>query len=206
MERHPNRENPIGLYLRDHLGTDKVRISENPSTLVMLFCIDDERGRLQHRLKVRQEVIADHDVEELENILDAQRVIERMREAGTESVVVSTDDGSGDTGNSANCNNVANDPTDVGAYSLSGSPYGTFDQGGNVWEWNEVIIGSNRGWRGGSFGSAPDALAASFRSSTGIPVREGNPIGFRVAMIPEPGTGVLFAFGLMALAAGRRRL
>jgi len=22
----------IGLYLRDHLGTDKVRISENPST------------------------------------------------------------------------------------------------------------------------------------------------------------------------------
>ncbi len=95
MERHPNRENAIGLYLRDHLGTDKVRISENPSTLVMLFCIDDERGRLQHRLKVRQEVIADHDAEELGNILDAQRVIERMREAGTESVVVSTD---GDTG------------------------------------------------------------------------------------------------------------
>jgi hypothetical protein len=87
----------IGLYLRDHLGTDKVRISENPSTLVIVFCIDDERGRLQHRLEVRQEVIADHDAEELENILDAQRVIERMREAGTESVVISTDGGSGDT-------------------------------------------------------------------------------------------------------------
>ncbi len=95
MERHPNRESVIGLYLRDHLGTDKVRISENPSTLAIVFCIDDERGRLQHRLEVRHEVIADHDAEELENILDAQRVIERMREAGTESVVVSTDDGSG---------------------------------------------------------------------------------------------------------------
>ncbi len=95
MERHPNRESVIGLYLRDHLGTDKVRISENPSTLVIVFCIDDERGRLQYRLEVRPEVIADHDPEELENILDAQRVIERMREAGTESVVVATDDGSG---------------------------------------------------------------------------------------------------------------
>ncbi len=95
MERHPNRESVIGLYLGDHLGTDKVRISENPSTLVIVFCIDDKRGRLQHRLEVRHEVIADHDAEELENILDAQRVIERMREAGTGSVVVSTDDGSG---------------------------------------------------------------------------------------------------------------
>jgi formylglycine-generating enzyme required for sulfatase activity len=26
---------------------------------------------------------------------------------------------------------------DVGAYALSDSPYGTFDQGGNAWEWNE---------------------------------------------------------------------
>ena len=95
MERHPNRESVIGLYLRDHLGTDKVRISENPSTLVIVFCIDDERGRLRHRLEVRHEVIAAHDAEELETILDAQRVIERMREAGTESVVVSTDGGTG---------------------------------------------------------------------------------------------------------------
>ncbi len=44
MERHPNRESVIGLNLGNHLGTDKVRISENPSTLVIVFCIDDERG------------------------------------------------------------------------------------------------------------------------------------------------------------------
>ena len=95
MERHPNRESVIGLYLRDRLGTDKVRISENSSTFVIVFCIDDERGRLQHRLEVRHEVISDHDAEELENILDAQRVIKRMREAGSDSVIVSTDGGSG---------------------------------------------------------------------------------------------------------------
>jgi hypothetical protein len=44
MERHPNRESVIGLYPRDHPGTGKLRISENPSTLVIVFCIDDERG------------------------------------------------------------------------------------------------------------------------------------------------------------------
>ena len=31
----PNRESVTGLYLKDRLGTDKVRISENPSTLVI---------------------------------------------------------------------------------------------------------------------------------------------------------------------------
>ena len=44
MERHPNRESVIGLYPRDHPGTGKLRISEKPSTLVIVFCIDDERG------------------------------------------------------------------------------------------------------------------------------------------------------------------
>ncbi len=89
MERHPERESVIALYLKEHLGTDKVRISENPSTLVIVFYIDDERGRLQHRLEVHHEVIAAHDAEELENILDAQRVIKRMKEAGSKPVVVS---------------------------------------------------------------------------------------------------------------------
>ncbi len=59
MERHPNREIVIRLLPEGHLGTDKVRISERPSTLVIVFCIDDERGRLQHRLEVRHEVITD---------------------------------------------------------------------------------------------------------------------------------------------------
>jgi formylglycine-generating enzyme len=47
------------------------------------------------------------------------------------------------TPNTANCNSVVNAPygdlTPVGSYPGSPSPYGTFDQGGNVWEWNETM-------------------------------------------------------------------
>jgi formylglycine-generating enzyme required for sulfatase activity len=55
-----------------------------------------------------------------------------------------------DTGNSANCNFAVGASTNVGAYALSDSPYGTYDQGGNVSEWNETIhFTTNRGSRGG---------------------------------------------------------
>ena len=30
--------------------------------------------------------------------------------------------------------------TVVGEFQNSDSPYGTFDQGGNVWEWNEAVV------------------------------------------------------------------
>ena len=35
--------------------------------------------------------------------------------------------------------------TVVGEFQNSDSPYGTFDQGGNVWEWNEAILYQYRG-------------------------------------------------------------
>ena len=42
--------------------------------------------------------------------------------------------------------------TDVGAYGLnSDSAYGTNDQAGNVFEWNDAVDGSSRGLRGGSW-------------------------------------------------------
>ena len=65
--------------------------------------------------------------------------------------------------------------TEVGAHENSDSPYGTFDQGGNVWEWNEAIIsGSYRGGRGGSFLNfyfvgVVGSLRASLRDSGDFP-------------------------------------
>ena len=91
MERHPGRENAIGLYLKDHLSRVKIRVSEDRSKLAIVFCIEDDRRRPQHRLEIRADVIANHDAQELEDILDAQCVIERLRTAGPKPVVVSTD-------------------------------------------------------------------------------------------------------------------
>ena len=96
-----------------------------------------------------------------------------------------------DTGNSANCSGAGSVLTNVGAYSLSDSPSGTFDQGGNVWEWHEQIkFTSARGLRGGDWYYDAGYLAAGY-SGYGNPLAPGenNDIGFRVASIPEPSTG-----------------
>jgi formylglycine-generating enzyme required for sulfatase activity len=111
-----------------------------------------------------------------------------------------------DTGNSANCSGAGSVLTNAGAYGLSDSPYGTYDQGGNVWEWNEQKVGgSPRGFRGGSWGDAASNLAASAPNILGA-TNEGRGIGFRVAsLVPEPGTGVLVMSGVLGMALRRKR-
>ncbi len=75
--------------------------------------------------------------------------------------------------------------TDVGAYSFASSPYGTFDQGGNVLEWNEAIIDDTfRGLRGGSWSLQSYYLNSSIRDVFYNPTDEGSGIGFRVATVP----------------------
>ncbi len=71
--------------------------------------------------------------------------------------------------------------TDGGSYEGSAGPYGTFDQVGNVWEWNDAVISvSFRGLRGGSWDNNGINLLSSSRFSFN-PDFEGSFIGFRVA-------------------------
>jgi len=92
--------------------------------------------------------------------------------------------------------------TVVGEFENSYSPYGTFDQGGNVLEWNESIITSTSGvsyreYRGGQFHYIRVGLKASARFST-LTDNELGSIGFRVARrIPEPSTFALALPGIV---------
>jgi formylglycine-generating enzyme len=96
--------------------------------------------------------------------------------------------------------------TEVGAHENSDSPYGTFDQGGNVWEWNEKLVyESYRGLRGGSFGddSSVAELRASFQSYAS-PLANINIIGLRVVQTPEPATLTMLALGGLAMLRRRK--
>ena len=87
----------------------------------------------------------------------------------------------GATPNTANCWDETGPPengpaelTDVGAYTGSASPYGAYDMGGNVFQWNEQIVtgnSPNRSSRGGTFDTdyEPYNLAASNLNSGGNP-------------------------------------
>ena len=95
--------------------------------------------------------------------------------------------------------------TPVGEFELSESPYGTFDQGGNVWECTETILsGSQRGLRGGSFGSGDSDLYAAWHVY-GNPSSAYGYLGFRVSEVPEPATMSLLALGGLGLVARRRK-
>jgi sulfatase modifying factor 1 len=104
---------------------------------------------------------------------------------------------------SVNTENAVYDVTDVGAYDAkpSASPYGTFDQGGNVWEYNESIYNmygnyEGRGTRGGSLLWGGSYLHAGMRGMCQTAGDTNAGVGFRVVQVPEPAFAVLLIAGL----------
>ncbi len=92
--------------------------------------------------------------------------------------------------------------TEVGEFELSDSPYGTFDQGGNVWEWAETVIdGSYRDLRGGYYHIGGSNQLHAYYLAIGDPAKDSFSLGFRVASVPEPGSITLLVCGAVALLA-----
>jgi sulfatase modifying factor 1 len=91
--------------------------------------------------------------------------------------------------------------TEVGAFTGSDSAYGTFDQAGNVFEWNDLAgaAGETRGIRGGNwFNSTTFPMSSSFRVVDNASTDQA--FGFRLASpaaVPEPSTWMLASLGLL---------
>jgi len=111
-----------------------------------------------------------------------------------------------DTGNHANFydssgtgTNGYTDPinrlTPVGTFTSSPGPYGTYDQGGDVYQWVETnVLDLVRVERGGSYGGSVDTLASTYRAGN-PPSNELYVIGFRIAAVPEPQSVVIALLG-----------
>jgi formylglycine-generating enzyme required for sulfatase activity len=108
----------------------------------------------------------------------------------------------------ADANYNVRQPTDVGSCTGDASFYGTFDQGGNLWEWNDAVINDDyRGIRGGVYSVPAYYLASSWRDSL-VPSQGTTGVGFRLASvnaIPEPSSLVLtmVAGGMMLIRRKR---
>lgn len=108
------------------------------------------------------------------------------------------------TMDSANCGAVGGNKHklfDVGAYTDAMSLYGTFDQSGSAFEWNEaqIEVGGlpKRIVRGGNWITA-DRLGALSRAHKG-PTASFDNVGFRVATLPEAGAMWMRGAALLSL-------
>jgi formylglycine-generating enzyme len=104
-------------------------------------------------------------------------------------------------------NNSLNYLTDVGAYNLSPSPYGTFDQAGNVWEWTENSVRLSSSWATSGF-CLTAGFATSYVNTYQSPTYENDYEGFRIATIatvPEPATIDFVIFSVVTLWYSSRR-
>ncbi len=92
----------------------------------------------------------------------------------------------------------------------SASPYGTYDQGGNVIEWIDEPTGAFRVMRGGSLWLGEETLRSTSTSFYN-PLVGGSSLGFRLSslgpinVVPLPATAWLFGSALVGLIGVARR-
>jgi formylglycine-generating enzyme required for sulfatase activity len=110
-----------------------------------------------------------------------------------------------------NCAWKISDFSAVGSYPSAPSASGTFDQGGNAWEWSEAIIADeNRTLRGGSFVSPASGIGTQIRHRE-LPSLQAGYVGFRIASLAPVSVPALNPLGVATLCtllglAGHRRL
>jgi formylglycine-generating enzyme len=104
----------------------------------------------------------------------------------------------------------ANLLTPVGTFADSPGPYGTYDMGGDVSQWNETDFSGTspgRGAFGGNWDTISNILASNYVAE-GLgadPTYTDDSLGFRVASVPEPGSLCLLLIGVGGLLIFRRR-
>jgi sulfatase modifying factor 1 len=103
----------------------------------------------------------------------------------------------------ADWNSLDGNVTTVGSAG-AGNYFGTADQAGNVYEWNDAVIGSSRGMRGGGWNNDFNLLAASYRNDNSPTVEMSN-VGFRVASVPVPEPSSFFPAMLICIGVMMRR-
>ena len=95
------------------------------------------------------------------------------------------------------------DLTVVGQFAGSPSAFGTYDQGGDVFQWNEALVGAGRQICGGAY-AGPSSFLESDSTFSSQPSEYESVLGFRVAVVPEPDS-IAIVFG-RATQRGRESL
>jgi len=139
-----------------------------------------------------------------------------LKSDGSGYTTYATGDSEPTAGFDANYNGVNSAPWDVGSGTVENN--GTYDMGGNVFEWGESAFdgtlddpNESRVLRGGYWGSDSVDLQSSFRLNND-PDGEYLTVGFRVAsvsaavaVVPEPSSVGLLVIGAMGCVLRRKR-